>query len=353
MTPPLGGWPGISANGAKDSAPFLSVIVTAHDRRRYLKEAVESLLRQTISRTRFEVLVVKNFEDAEIDGFLQARKVEHWVTSAVPLAAKILEAFGRSRGRVVAFLEDDDLYLPQRLATVEEAFLRDPELGFFRNGFDVIDEEGRPFTGWLPDALRTSRDAAPDLSVRDAEKDPQYRRLVDCFPDFNTSTMAIRRDLFESVVPILRRGEWGVDRFLFYAALAGSGSLRLDHRRLTLYRVHPENTGILSQSRSDRLRRVDRILANERASEAVIYELVRRSPRKAARHEVEGRRLVGEAYLLLGQPPSDRRRMAGILGRLPRYRDTQPVRANRRLALEGLVYLLFPGLARGLHRRRL
>jgi cellulose synthase/poly-beta-1,6-N-acetylglucosamine synthase-like glycosyltransferase len=43
--------------------PYISVIVTAYNRRKYLSFALRSLEAQTLPRDRFEVIVVKNFED--------------------------------------------------------------------------------------------------------------------------------------------------------------------------------------------------------------------------------------------------------------------------------------------------
>jgi glycosyltransferase involved in cell wall biosynthesis len=42
--------------------PYISVIVTAYNRRKYLPFALTSLEAQTLPRGRFEVIVVKNFE---------------------------------------------------------------------------------------------------------------------------------------------------------------------------------------------------------------------------------------------------------------------------------------------------
>lgn len=338
---------------AAAAQPFLSVVVTAHDRRAYLRGAIESLLAQSLAPDRFEVLVVKNYADPTLDRFLLASGTNHWVTKAGPLSQKLIEALGRARGRVVTFLEDDDLYAPERLAAVESAFRAEPGLGFFRNGFEAIDETGRRYGGPLPDALRRSREGACDLLVREPEKEAEYRRLVDGLPDFNTSTMAIRRDLLEQVLPLFARIGSGADRFLFCTALALPCSLRFDRRPLTRYRVHGGNTGVMTAGESDRLGLVDRIMASNRADEPVLYELLRRSPRRLAAHDCEGRMLVNEIYAELRDRSVDRRRMARLLRGLPAHRDTPSVRANRRLVLEGLAYLLFPSTARRVHRRRL
>jgi len=53
--------------------PYISVVVTAYDRKKYLLGAVQSALNQTISKDLYEVIVVKNFRDETID-----RQLEEW-----------------------------------------------------------------------------------------------------------------------------------------------------------------------------------------------------------------------------------------------------------------------------------
>ena len=43
--------------------PFISVIITAHNRKEFLLEAVNSALNQTLPKDEYEIIVVKNFQD--------------------------------------------------------------------------------------------------------------------------------------------------------------------------------------------------------------------------------------------------------------------------------------------------
>jgi len=51
--------------------PYISVIVTAYKRRQYLYNALLSLKAQTLSRNKYEVIVVKDFEDPQIDNLIK------------------------------------------------------------------------------------------------------------------------------------------------------------------------------------------------------------------------------------------------------------------------------------------
>ena len=44
------------------SSPKVSVVITAYNRKQFLSQAIESIAKQEIDRSEFEVIVVSNFE---------------------------------------------------------------------------------------------------------------------------------------------------------------------------------------------------------------------------------------------------------------------------------------------------
>jgi len=77
--------------------PFISVIITAHNRREFLLEAVNSALNQTLPKDEYEIIVVKNFENKRIDKFLEEHNVKNIVTKEEPLGAKIVKGVEESK----------------------------------------------------------------------------------------------------------------------------------------------------------------------------------------------------------------------------------------------------------------
>jgi glycosyltransferase involved in cell wall biosynthesis len=104
------------------SSPYISVIVTAYDRKKYLLGAVKSALNQTLPRDRYEVIVVKNFRGDFIDSKLEEWGVTNLYSESVGLGAKVYEALQVAKGDVTSPLEDDDEFLPGKLGAVYEAF---------------------------------------------------------------------------------------------------------------------------------------------------------------------------------------------------------------------------------------
>ena len=76
-------------------------------------DAVNSALNQTLPKDEYEIIVVKNFEDENIDRFLEEHSVRNIIVKEEPLSAKIVKGVEESRGEVISFLDDDDLWLPQ------------------------------------------------------------------------------------------------------------------------------------------------------------------------------------------------------------------------------------------------
>jgi glycosyltransferase involved in cell wall biosynthesis len=49
------------------SDPLISVIIVAYNRREFIRETVKSVANQTLPKDEYELIVVKNFEDAYVD----------------------------------------------------------------------------------------------------------------------------------------------------------------------------------------------------------------------------------------------------------------------------------------------
>ena len=103
----------------------ISVVIPTHNRRAHVLLAIESALRQT--REPLEVIVVADGctdDTVEAVGALDDERV---VLLDLPKAPGFgwenrNEALGRARGEVIAYLSDDDLWLPDHLQRIGELF---------------------------------------------------------------------------------------------------------------------------------------------------------------------------------------------------------------------------------------
>jgi GT2 family glycosyltransferase len=132
-------------------SPEFSVIVPTHDRPTLLAEAVASVQRQTVGD--FECIVV---DDASPDPMTvpddpRIRLLRRDTNGGCAAARNT--GLSAARGRFVAFLDDDDLYTPDRLAMVTGALERAPVAVCWRLGFDGSPRREPPFEGDVTDVL--------------------------------------------------------------------------------------------------------------------------------------------------------------------------------------------------------
>jgi len=107
--------------------PYISVIITVYNRTQYVNETINSVLNQTLNRDKYEIIVVTNVDVPEREGVKIIKSNERW------LGPKIAEGILNARGEVICLLEDDDLFLHNKLETVYKAFNEHPKLGLFKN----------------------------------------------------------------------------------------------------------------------------------------------------------------------------------------------------------------------------
>ena len=136
------------------STPKVSVIVPVYNGARYLGEAIESVLNQTFQDFELVVVsdaspddsadVVRQFSDQRI------RYLEH-AQNRGSIAARNtgIEA---SRGDIVVFLDQDDVFHAEKLHTHVEFLARNPDIGLSYNSrFELLNESSRLIrTLWRP-----------------------------------------------------------------------------------------------------------------------------------------------------------------------------------------------------------
>lgn len=168
----------------------LSVVIICYRRREYLPFAVASCLRQTLERSAYEVVVVKDWADDSFDRELASEDVR-LIQRDLPIVGEMM-ATGLSNcsGDVVSFLDDDDACAPDRLRRVVERFESEPSLVLLRNGFEPIDRKGQP----APEFERILPQPRAPFAIEPVHAAPgDFARVVRTRAYGNLSTMSVRR----------------------------------------------------------------------------------------------------------------------------------------------------------------
>ena len=126
--------------------PLVTVLMSAYNDRRYLPEAVDSVLRQSFED--FELLVL---DDGSTDG-----SADYLATVADPrvrvarnernlgLTRSLNRGLDLAAGLYVARMDADDVAAPRRLARQVEFLDRHPHVGIVGSARRLIDESGEP-----------------------------------------------------------------------------------------------------------------------------------------------------------------------------------------------------------------
>lgn len=184
---------------------FISVIVSDYSRREYIMGALESVVNQTLSQDYYEVILVKNFSDQDIDKFTMENKIHSVLSKDASLSGKIKEGLSIARGNVICFLDDDDMFYRNKLEYVYNKFKMDEQLGYLHNNFSAINVSGK------------------SINYQNSN------------PDFNMSSISVRIDTIKNCN--LTAVSKSIDTLLYLCALESRASVELDNTVLTYYRV--------------------------------------------------------------------------------------------------------------------
>lgn len=155
-------------------SPLVSIIVPTYNRGEYLRQAVESVLAQTYGN--LELIVVDDgstdatpqyldsLSDSRVRVVRRAQRSNAAVARNTGLAA--------ARGEFLAFLDSDDLWFPEKLASQMRRLRESPEARWCYTLFSVIDGDGNdiptlaggpwlPLEGWLVEEVVRAEVLAP------------------------------------------------------------------------------------------------------------------------------------------------------------------------------------------------
>ena len=218
--------------------PLISVIMPAFKFRPYIPDALISLENQTLNKTYFEVIVVKNFtgEDNIFLKYSLNLLVIH--SSDIRLPGKILEAFSFARGDIICFLDDDDQFYREKLKRVSQVFEKygNVPLYYYNDRF-LIDGEGK-----MLNSRKFSRFRGVPFSEFRVIPNREAKLMSD-LPSFNSSSISISRAILEQHVEELDLMHTPqLDGFYLVSALKSQSQIIIDNAKLTGYRIHGNQT---------------------------------------------------------------------------------------------------------------
>jgi glycosyltransferase involved in cell wall biosynthesis len=207
------------------AAPTVSVVMNCLNGERYLREAIDSVYAQTYAD--WEIIFWDNAStdrSGEIAQSYDARMRYFRGASTLPLGAARNKALQQARGRFIAFLDCDDVWLPGKLES-QTALFNDPEVDLVYSDAIYFNPSGR--------------------AQRLYERHPYF--VGRCFAQLlvhyclSLVTVVIRQQA------LARQPYWFDERFHvseeaeLFLRLAYAGKVAMVDRPLAKYRVHSDS----------------------------------------------------------------------------------------------------------------
>lgn len=123
-------------------APLVSVIIPVYNGDRFVAEAIDSVVHQTYKN--YEIIVVDDGSTDQTHQVLQPYfdRIRYFYQNNQGVAVARNQGIEAAQGELIAFLDQDDWFLPDHLALQVQCFEEKPELGLVSSGWATVDCNG-------------------------------------------------------------------------------------------------------------------------------------------------------------------------------------------------------------------
>ena len=200
-----------------EQQPLVSVIIPVYNGARFLRAALESVFAQTYPS--FEVIVVDDGSSDDSGAIaLNFPEVRYIRQENQGVAAARNHGIEAAQGEFFAFLDQDDVWTPEKLKLQIEHLLNNPELGYTLTHQQYFLEPGTPLPAWFRKELLTSVHTGWVLG-----------------------TLVVRRTAFEQVGNFATGYSAANDSDWFFRAKAAEIPMAIVAELLLLKRIHEAN----------------------------------------------------------------------------------------------------------------
>jgi glycosyltransferase involved in cell wall biosynthesis len=202
-----------------DKLPYISVIITAYNRKEFLLNAIKSVLNQTLDKKYYEIIVIKNFTDKNIDDFINENKIKPIFIDGT-IGEYLYKGISEANGEIISFLDDDDLFFENKLEIVYKEFKKDNNIVYYHNLYMPVNRNGATIN---------------ENSV--------YTAL-----DFNMSCISIKK----SIIKINEADKINItaiqDVLMYLYALDSNKKIVAGKEKLTYYMLHESSSNIVTNN---------------------------------------------------------------------------------------------------------
>lgn len=209
---------------------MISVIITEYKRRGYLIQALHSVFNQTLDRDKYEVIVVKNEEDKEVDDYARKNGAKVIISDEKWLGPKIAQGLEEAKGDIISLLEDDDMFTQDKLEDIYNIF-NSEKVDEVRNEVYFIDSNNNILSN-----SKINNNIYKYLINKYNYNHKKFFYMLGA-----NSCISIKRELIDEGI---KYQKIVVDIYLTFNAICKSntGNVLFYGKPLTYYRLHSQNS---------------------------------------------------------------------------------------------------------------
>lgn len=211
---------------------YISVIITSYNQRNYLKQAIESVLNQTIKP--YEILILDDCSsDASQDLIKKYASCYpdlikyHFHKQNVGISNNKNYGLNNIKGNIVTFLDGDDRFLYNKLEHEINTLKQNPHADIVFSNFRYVDTEGKYIDKWIKNTLKIPTGFIfNDVLARNFPESTLFRNELVKVTCFNSS------DLFDPSLTMYE--DWDMK-----IRLSRHHYIAFCNKILSEYRLHP------------------------------------------------------------------------------------------------------------------
>lgn len=201
------------------------------------------MFEQDCDPEKVEIVLVKNFQDEKIDQFCSEKGVKT-ANEAGTLGDKMAAGIENSEGEILCFLDDDDVFIRNKLTVVENLFTKYPDSVYIHNAPIMFSGSDS-----LPDShsADSKSGSTPSVYTGDGKSPVSAASLMRKRAHWYGSCISVRRDFAMKYMKELRMVPASYDKLWFFAALNEGKTVISISDMLTGYRLHESLTTVKAE----------------------------------------------------------------------------------------------------------
>lgn len=214
--------------------PLISIVLPVFNGEKYLNLAIDSVIEQTY--VNFELIIVDNNSTDSTRDIIQKytardKRVKSFICKEKGIVPALNKGLSKCNGTFIARIDDDDIWLTNKLEVQLEFFKHNPLLTLIGTSIILIDEKGNK----LPP--RRAFNNGMSLNQKQISRKLNRNNL------FCHSSILIRKEVMEEMGGYSSRFTHCEDYYLWFNVVKNHNAEILENQ-LVYYRVHKESISI-------------------------------------------------------------------------------------------------------------